>query len=104
MLLPILTVTTLEKLKQIPNDFWLKLGLVVVAIIAVVVFLRKVAKMNKIVLTVIVAVTFSVVGFNWVYERNEPAFLTPVVDRIAPFLPAKDSYSTKQASKPKVGP
>ena len=44
------------------------------------------------------------VGFNWIYERNEPAFLTPIVEKIAPFFPAKDSYGAKQKTQPKGGP
>ncbi|MDB6168876.1 MAG: hypothetical protein JWM88_1740 [Verrucomicrobia bacterium] len=92
--------TTLEKLRQIPSDFWWKLGLVVVGLIVVVLVLRKIAGMNKVVLAIIMFVVVTIVGFNWIYERNEPAFLTPLVDKIAPFLPAKGSYNAKQASSP----
>ena len=88
--------TALDKLKDIPPAFWLKIGIAVLAIIIVVVALRKLAGANKIVLGVVVLLVVSIVGVNWIYERNEPAWATPVVEKIAPFLPAKDSYNTTQ--------
>jgi len=96
--------TTLDKLKQIPPAFWLKVGAVVLGIIVVVIVLQKVAQMNKVVLAVIAFVVVMIVGVNWIYERNEPAFLTPLVDKIAPFLPSKGSYGAKQATSPNLGP
>jgi hypothetical protein len=50
------------------------------------------ARMNKFVLFAIIAVTVLVVGITWVYERNEPKFLTPLIDTIAPFFPARSHY------------
>jgi hypothetical protein len=38
--------------------------------------------------------------FNWIYHRTEPKFLTPLVDRIAPFFPSAGSYDAKQATNP----
>jgi hypothetical protein len=96
----IAAATALDKLKQIPPQFWWKLGLAVLALVVLVFVLRKVAGMNKIVLAIVTLVIVSIVGFNWIYERNEPAFLTPIVDRIAGFFPAKGSYGAKQASTP----
>jgi hypothetical protein len=88
--------TALEKLKAIPPAFWLKVGIAILAVIVVVIALRKVAQMNKIVLTVIVLIIMSTVGFNWIYERNEPAWATPVVEKLAGFFPSKGSYGSKQ--------
>ena len=53
------------------------------------------------VLTLIVLFAVSVIGFNWNYERNEPKWMTPIVEKIAPFFPAKDSYGGKQKTLPK---
>ncbi|HEX2853277.1 MAG TPA: hypothetical protein VHO24_08565 [Opitutaceae bacterium] len=94
-------VSTLEKLKAVPKNVWLTLGAGVIGLILLIIFLRKIAQMNKLILIIIVLFIFSTLGFNWIYERNEPAFLTPVVDKIAPFFPSKDSYGTKQKTKPK---
>ena len=90
----------MDKLKTIPPQFWWKLGLVMVALVVVVLVLQKVAGMNKMVLGIIAFVVVTIIGFNWIYERNEPAFLTPIVDKIAGFFPAKNSYGAKQATTP----
>ena len=92
--------TTLDKLKQIPPQFWWKVGLVVLGLIVIVTVLQKLAGANKVVMAVIAFVVVMIVGVNWIYERNEPAFLTPLVDKIAPFLPSKGSYGAKQAASP----
>jgi len=60
---------------------------------------RRVMKMNKIIAAVIVFVVGTVVFFSWVYNRNEPAFLTPLVSRIAPFFPSAGSLR-QQAGQP----
>ena len=70
---------------------WLRIGGAIVALIALVIILRKVAKMNKVVLGVVVLLVVTFIGFNWIYERNEPAWATPVVQKLATFFPTKDS-------------
>ena len=90
-------LTTIEKLKQVPKSFWINILIVVLGLVAAVFVLRKIKQMNKIVVGIILADIFVLVGFNWIYERNEPKFLSPLVDMIAPFLPAKGSYG---AAKP----
>jgi hypothetical protein len=97
-----LGVTAMDKIKAIPPAFWLKLLLVVAIVIGGVIVLRKIAGMNKVVLSVIVFIIVVVVGINWIYERNEPALLTPLVDKIAPFFPSKGSYGGKQQGGPKI--
>ena len=42
----------------------------------------------------IVAITG--IGFSWIYERDEPKFMTPLVEKIAPLLPSKTTYKSKQ--------
>jgi hypothetical protein len=81
--------TALDRLKEIPLDFWMRLGLAVITIFALVFFLRKVAKMNKVILAVVTFVAVTVVGFNWVYERTEPAWATPVIGFLANWFPTK---------------
>jgi hypothetical protein len=99
--MPLLAQSALDKVKTLPPDVWLKIGIAVVAFILVVLIFRRVMKMNKIVGSIIVAVVGSIVFFNWVYNRNEPKFLTPVVDKIAPFFPSAGAYNAKQQTAPK---
>lgn len=94
-MLVIAATTTTDRLTQIPVEFWVRLGVAVLVLAGVVIVLRKVAKVNKVVLTVIVGLLVSLVGFNWVYERNEPSWATPVVSWLADFLPTKGMYAGK---------
>lgn len=94
-------ITAAEKLQNVPMGFWINIGIAVLVIVGVVIVLRKLAGTNKVVLTVVSLIILSVVGFNWIYERNEPKFLTPIVDKIAGFFPAKASYNAKQQTAPK---
>ena len=81
--------TTADRLTQIPMEFWVRMGLAVLVLAGAVIALRKLAKVNKVVLTVIVGLFVTIVGFNWIYERNEPSWATPVVRWLAGFLPTK---------------
>lgn len=97
----LLAVTALEKLQTLKPDVWMKIGIAVVAFVAAILIFRRVMKMNKIIAAVIVFVVVTVVFFSWVYNRNEPKFLTPIVERIAPFFPSAANYTNKQGQQPK---
>ena len=87
--------TTLEKLNEVPRQVWLNIGLGVMICIVGFMVLRAIAQINKIILCILLAVILTLVGFNWVYSRNEPKVLTPVVDKIAPFFPSGVDKSPK---------
>ena len=97
----LLAVTAVEKLKTLPPDVWLKIGIGVAVFIAAIFLFRRIMKMNKIIGGIIVFVVGTVVFFSWVYNRNEPKFLTPIVEKIAPFFPSAGAYNAKQATTPK---
>lgn len=83
--------TTLSKIQSVPTDVWLKIGMAMLALIALVIVLRKVAHMNKLILAIVVALICSFVGFNWIYQGNEPDWARPVVQTLQKFFPTKDS-------------
>ena len=92
--------TTLDKLQKIPPAFWGKVGLGLAVVIVVFIIIQKVLKINKFVLGGVVFIGMGLIWFNWIYHRTEPKFLTPLVDRIAPFFPSAGAYETKQATTP----
>ncbi len=97
----LLAITAFEQLQTLPNDVWLKIIIAIGGFVIAILVFRRVMKMNKIIASIIVFVVSTVVFFSWVYNRNEPKFLTPLVDRIAPFFPSAGSYATKQGTTPK---
>lgn len=97
----LLAVTALEKIKTLPPAIWGKIAIAIAAFILTIFLFRRVMKMNKIIAAIIVFVVFTVVFFNWVYNRTEPKFLTPIVEKIAPFFPSAGAYNAKQQTAPK---
>lgn len=95
----LIAATALDKIKAVPADFWLKLGLGIIIVIAAVFLIRKAAGMNKVLLTVIILVVVSAVGFHWIYSRNEPRFLTPLIDKIAPFFPSANPQKADESRR-----
>ncbi|MBS0632114.1 MAG: hypothetical protein JSS11_09390 [Verrucomicrobia bacterium] len=85
--------TALDKLKQIPPAFWMKVGIAVLALVVAVIVVRKLAGTNKVILAVVGLIILSAIGFNWIYERSEPAWATPVVEKLAGFFPTKGTQN-----------
>jgi hypothetical protein len=94
--------TTLDRIEAVPRAFWIKVAIAVLAVIAAVLIIRYVLKVNKFVLGGVAFITAGLIWFNWIYHRNEPKFLTPLMNRIAPFFPAAGAYETKQAGTPDI--
>jgi hypothetical protein len=85
-----LAATVMEKLKDVPPRVWWLVGGGIVAFIIFVVVIRKIMDGgNKFILGGIVALAVFIIGLQWVYERNEPAWATPAVEFLARFLPSK---------------
>ena len=82
----LIAVTALEAMKEIPPYTWLKVGIVVAVVVIALIAIPKIFKMNKIILGVIVFVASTIIFFSWIKQRNEPKFLTPLIDRIVPFF------------------
>jgi len=96
----LLAVTALEKAAAVPPRIWIDLGLGILAFFAAVWLLRRAAGVNKLWLAVAAFVMIAVVGFHWIYSRSEPRFLTPLVDKIAPFFPSAGAYTARQDKTP----
>ena len=92
----LLAVSALDKLQNVPPTTWMKVGIGLAAVVLVVLVFQHVLKMNKIIMGVIVFVVGTIVFFSWVYNRNEPKWATPIVEKIAPFFPSAGAYQNKQ--------
>ena len=93
-------VSALEKVSQVPHKVWLNLGIALLVFFIAVYVIKQAAQVNKIWLSIIIFVVLTLVGFHWIYSRNEPKFLTPIVDKLAPFFPSAGSYKAKQQQPP----
>ena len=89
----LLAATTLEKLQRVPHRFWINLALGLLGAAVAVLVMRHAARMSRLLLVLIVFLFVGVVGVQWVYERNEPPFLSKTIDKVAPFFPKKVEYN-----------
>ncbi len=87
--MPLFAATTIEKLQQVPPHTWWMITLTIVGFIVLVLLIRFAAQMSKLLLCGIVLFLFFLLCTQWVYERDEPAWATPIVEPLAQFLPSK---------------
>lgn len=92
----LLAATALEKMQTVPMKVWGNVALFLLIFVVSVIVIRKAAEMNKVLLSAIIFVVLSIVGLNWIYARNEPKFLTPIVEKIAAFFPSAEKQAAKE--------
>lgn len=95
-----LAASALEKAAQLPRSFWVNLVMAVAGLIVGILLFQHAAQMNKLTLSLIIFLLVTVVGFQWIFERNEPRFLSRTIDQIAPYFPSKINYTGRQAKDP----
>ena len=81
--------TLMDRLREVPVEFWTKIGLGIVGLVVAVILLRKLSGVSKTILFVVSGLVLSFIGFSWIYERNEPDWATPFVQALAGFFPSK---------------
>lgn len=82
-------MTTLEKLQAVPTRFWMNTVFIILSGVLAFVLVRHAAKINRYVLALMIVLLTTTIGFQWIYERNEPQVFTPFIDFIAPLFPQK---------------
>jgi hypothetical protein len=85
-------LTTWEKLKHVPKDTWINLVICVLAIVIIVRLWHALKKLNDFAPYIFTAIALSGIMAYWVYERTEPAFLTPFVEPLTGILPTKAKH------------
>lgn len=74
---------------NLPPDFWMKTGIFLLVVVAIVLAVKFFQRSNKLWLGMFGAMVCGIIFFSWIYNRNEPKFLKPIIDRIAIFFPSK---------------
>jgi hypothetical protein len=85
-------VNIIHQLKALPRKDVINFGLGLLVVLVLIILIKVAAKMNKFILGIVVVVMIMIVLSTWVYERNEPKFLSPFIDAIAPIFPARLKY------------
>lgn len=88
-LLHFAATTPLQKIRHLPTETWINVAICVAGILVILRLWRTLKALNDYGPYLACAVVASGVFFYWVYTRTEPAFLTPVVEKLAPFFPTQ---------------
>ena len=80
-----------EQLKHVSKDTWINLAICIIAVVVIIRLWRVLKKVNEFVPYIAAVLAGGLIFFYWVYERSEPRFLTPVIDKLAPFFPSKNT-------------
>lgn len=77
-----------QSLQPLYNQAWFPYALGVLGLIFAYSVFMSLKSLPKLVMYPIIMATCVIVFMNWVYNRNEPEVLSPMVDLIAQFLPS----------------
>jgi hypothetical protein len=83
----LLTITKMTS--RLPESEWLRFGILLLVLLAVLQVVRLVSRINRSLVTTVFIIGTIGLFASWVHNRNEPEFLTPVVEAVAPFFPTK---------------
>lgn len=88
--------SVLDQLKGIPKQTWINLGICIVTLVVIVKVWGLLKKINEFVPYIAAVIAAFLILLYWVYDRSEPRFLTPLVEKLAPFFPSKATYTPNQ--------
>ena len=80
-----------DQLKGIPKETWINIGICVLAVVIITKVWRGLKKVNEFVPYIVAVLAAFLIFFYWVYDRSEPRFLTPIVEKLAPFFPSRSA-------------
>lgn len=80
-----------DQLRSVPKDTWINIAICVLAVVIIVKVWRGLKQINEFFPYIAAVLAAFLIFFYWVYDRSEPRFLTPVIDKLAPFFPSKSA-------------
>ena len=78
-----------EQLKRVPKETWINIGICLLAVVVITRVWKALKKFNDFAPYIAALLAAGLIFFYWVYDRSEPRFLTPLIDKLAPFFPSK---------------
>jgi MFS superfamily sulfate permease-like transporter len=78
-----------EQLRRVPKETWINLAIGVVALVVLIRLWRALRQINEYAPYIAAVFTGAVLFLTMVYYRNEPRFLTPIVEPLTSFFPTK---------------
>ena len=88
-----------EQLQRVPKETWINIAICVIAVVVIARVWKVLKAINEFVPYIAAVLATLLIFFYWVYDRSEPRFLTPVVDKLAPFFPSKGKQQEIQEKR-----
>jgi len=77
-----------DSLWIMPADFWLKIFAAIIVLFILSVVFKRIIQLSQLVFVIALLAVAGIIMVKWVRDRNEPAFMTPVVNFVASFFPS----------------
>ena len=88
-----------EQLQRVPKETWINIAICVIAVVVIARVWKVLKSINEFIPYIAAVLATLLIFFYWVYDRSEPRFLTPVVDKLAPFFPSKGKQQEIQEKR-----
>jgi flagellar biosynthesis protein FliQ len=88
-----------DQFRSVSKQTWINLAICVLAVVVIVRVWRGLKKINDFVPYIVAVLAAFLIFFYWVYERCEPRFLTPLVEKLAPFFPSKSTQELNEQKR-----
>ncbi|MBM3851988.1 MAG: hypothetical protein FJ399_02395 [Verrucomicrobia bacterium] len=88
-----------DQVRSISKQTWINLAICVLAVVVIGRVWRGLKKINDFVPYIVAVLAAFLIFFYWVYERCEPRFLTPLVEKLAPFFPSKSTQELNEQKR-----
>ena len=79
----------LQSLQPLYSQPWFPFALGIVGLIFAYSVFMTLKSLPKMVMYPIIMATAAIVMMNWIYNRTEPEFLTPLIEMLTPWLPSQ---------------
>ncbi len=97
-------LANVENLAGRPVEFWVKALFIIVGLFVLFWILEKLFKTSRLILSIALLVVIVMIGYNWIHHRNEPEFMTPVIDILAPVFGGPDRPAAGETGRPATAP
>ena len=85
-----------QSLQPLYNESWFPWVVGAIGILFAYSVFKSLKALPRMVMYPIIGATCVIVFFTWLYNRNEPAILSPLMDILAHWFPSKGSVSGKK--------
>jgi hypothetical protein len=85
-------LTVWERIQSIPKETWINVGIALLICIVLIKMWKNLREVGEVLLG-------GSVVLYWTYERNEPKFLSPIINELSRVLPSKIEYKDAPDTK-----